>query len=151
MERAEVLERAKELGIEHDKRIGTEKLASMIESVTGESLGYTAKEPTVVMTTTGTLTNSNVTTTAVKAGEATIRCIIHSGDRDNTETEMTGSVNGEPFQCQLGVEIDLPVKFIPSFDGAVIEKHVYGFDEDGNPTKKNHVRLEKLYIIERLL
>lgn len=147
MNREDVLVKAKELGLEHAKNIQTAKLVDMIESVTGEDLGYVAKPQN--MTTSNSLAGGK-TKIKTKKGEETVRVIIHSGDRDNDETQMEGCVNGEVFQCQIGVELDLPVKFLPSFDGAVIERHVHKFDEDGNPLKGTTTKKEKLYIVERV-
>ena len=148
MERAEILAKAKELGIDHQKNIQTAKLVEKIETVTGESLGYEPKPDSNI--TTADLKGAGETKLNTKKGDKTIRVVIHSGDKDNDETEMVGCVNGEPFQCQIGVEIDLPVKFLPAFDGAIIERHVHKFDEDGNPLKGTTIKKEKLYIVERV-
>ncbi len=160
--REEVVAKAKELGIDHDKRISTKKLVSKIETVLGKSMEFETPDPEAV--------KSNMTTTsniagAPKAGfdeekgeeleavpeeEETVRCIIHSGDRDNDLQEVTGCVNGEDYQALIGVEVDFPVKFLPSLKDAVIKEHIHIFDEHGNPTKEVRIRYHKRFIVEKI-
>lgn len=78
-----------------------------------------------------------------------IRCIVHSNDRENEETEMSGNLNCiEPFQVQLGEVVDLPKRYIPVVRGAVEKRHIPVMGEDGLPTGKINIRKHPRYIIE---
>ena len=137
MTRTEALTKAKELGIEHDKRIPTKKLIETLNKITGEN--YEADQPTEA---------------PVESKEEdpnrTIRCIIHSGDRENDVESWDGSVNGEVFQFPIGIETDLPVKYLPSLNDAVIKEHIAVFDDNGHPTKEVKIRYHKRFIVERI-
>jgi len=88
---------------------------------------------------------------ATKVGEEdTVRCIIHSNDRDNEETEVVGSVNGKTYQAQIGEEIDFPKEFIPSIKDAVIEVKMAILDDSGQPTGKYKERKQPRFVIERV-
>jgi len=133
--RSEAFELADDLGIDYNKNMKTVDLIKKIELVTGEK--YKAvKEPKKE--------------TEKKSDSDTVRCIIHSNDKDNDEYEVVGSVNGETFQALIGVEVDFPKKFIPALDGAFHEEKVAELDDDGNPTGKYKTRIHKRYILERL-
>ncbi len=139
MERAELLAKAKELGIEHDKRAKNTAIAALIETVTGEKIEITTK-----------IVEPPKKEPVKEQEDGMIRCIIHSGDRDNDEVEVVGSVNGETYQAPIGIEIDFPVKFLPSIHGAVQKETIVGKDADGTPNGKKTIRWHKRYIIEKL-
>lgn len=128
--RAEVLEKAKDLGIEHHKSAKTTAVAKMVEDLTGET--YELKKNVEPVT------------------SGTIRCIIHSNDRENDEREVRGSLNGETWRALIGEEIEFPKKFLPCLDGAVEEQRVSVLDEAGQPTGKYKDRKHKRYILERV-
>jgi len=132
MKREDLLKKATELGIDYDKRVKTTKLLEMVNTVSGEN--YTIDEPEE---------KKEVTTTKTPKNNETIRAIIHSGDRDNDEVEAVGCVNGETFQFQIGVEIDFPIRFLPSLSGAVIKESIAIFDDSGMPTGKTKIRKSK--------
>ncbi len=162
--REEVLAKAKELGIDHDKRIKTSQLVGKIETVLGKAMEYETADPEKQPSNMTTTTNLNgaegkailtdntkeLEAADVPKGAETVRCIIHSGDRDNDLLEVVGCVNGEQYQALLGVEVDFPIKFLPSLQGAVTKKHIHVFDEHGNPTKERRVKWEKRFVLERL-
>lgn len=134
--RDEAFALAEELGVDVNKNLNGPQLAKKLTLVTGE-------EYSVI--------KSGETKQEAKKGDGdTIRCIIHSNDRDNDEVEVVGSVNGEFFQAQIGEEIDFPKKFIAALDGAYYDERVAVLDEDGNPTGKYKERRVKRYILERL-
>ena len=167
--REEILAKAKELGIDHDKRMASRLLVEKIETVLGKAMVFTTAdpetpvgkpEPASNMTTTATIGATTSEGFDPKKGkeldleeeqkEDTVRCIIHSGDRDNDLIEVVGCVNGESYQALIGVEIDFPVKFLPSIKDAVVKEHIHIFDEHGNPTKEIRIRHHKRFIIERI-
>lgn len=132
--RDEALTLAQDLGIVHDKRIKTGTLIKKINDLTGKD--YEEVEVKKEKT------------------EGTTRCIIHSNDRDNDETEMTVAVldgsKNERVQIAIGEEVELENKFIPVINDAIIERKVSIFDAEGNPTNKTKTRFEKRYIIEKV-
>jgi len=128
LNREQVLTKAKDLGIVHDKRARTDAVLKLINELTGEDNKAEVKKP-------------------IKT-EGFTRCMIHSNDRDNDEVEMTLGLNGEMLQIQIGEEIELPNRFIPVLKDAVIIRHVSVLDSDGNPTGKKKVRKEPRYILE---
>ena len=132
LDRKEVLARAKDLGIEHHKTAKTTAIAKMIEDLTGDIL--------------------DVETPKVKEdkGSDTIRCIIHSNDKDNDELEAVGSLNGETWQVILGEEIDFPKKFVTCIRDAYVDTKIAILDEDGQPTGKYKERRRQNFIIEKL-
>jgi len=132
LNREQVLAKAKDLGIVHDKRAKTKAILKMINDLTGENHEETKREP-------------------IKT-EGFTRCIIHSNDRDNDEIEMTIALlddsDNQRVQVIIGEEIELDNKFIPVLKDAIIERHVSVLDEDGEPTGKTKLRKESRYIIE---
>jgi len=128
LNREQVLAKAKELGIVHDKRASTKNILKMINDLTGEEHTMEErKQPKL---------------------EGFTRCIIHSNDRENDEVEMTVGLNGDIVQIQIGEEVELANKYIGVIRDAVIERHVPILDKDNEPTGKNKIRKEPRYIIE---
>ena len=136
--RDEAFDLAEELGLDISKNTSSKHVAKKLSLVTGEEYEIVKSEET-----------KEAAKTA-KDDDDTLRCIIHSNDRDNDEIEVVGSVNGEFFQAQIGEEIDFPKKFIPALDGAYYDERVAVLDDDGNPTGKYKERRVKRYILERL-
>jgi len=128
LNREQVLAKAKELGIVHDKRASTKNILKMINDLTGEEHTLEEQKQTKL--------------------DGFTKCIIHSNDRENDEPEMTVGLNGEIVQIQIGEEVTLDNKFIGVIRDAVIERHVPVLDKDGEPTGKNKIRKEPRYIIE---
>jgi len=128
MTREQVLAEAKRLGIVHDKRAKSEAILKLITSLTGEENTIKKKKAIEV--------------------EGILRCIIHSQDRENDEAKIEGSVNGEYYEAPIGVEIQLPKKFIPSIKDAVVETKISVLDEEGKPTGKTQIKKYPRFIIE---
>lgn len=167
--RDEAKETATKLGIEFNVRAKTVAIIALINEATGEE--YTVKDETVIepvkspITTTADVGLDTVIpeadTVEDEAGEAgsttgevdggdTVRCIIHSNDRDNAETEIRGGLNGETFRAQIGEEIDFPVKFMPCITDATADKQKAILNDDGQPTGKYKKYKHKRYILERV-
>ncbi len=150
--------KAAELGIDHDSRAKTTAIIAAINDVTGET--YTIAAPTdtaaapvvtpAVTTMAAVTTSGSTGETTAAAGDDTIHCIIHSNDKDNDEVEVTGMLNGETYQAQLGEEVDFPKKFLPSINLAKEKQTIAILDKAGNPTGEYKTRWHKRYIIERL-
>lgn len=135
--RDEAFKIGEDLGLDLSNRLQNKQLEKKLNLVTGEEYKIAKSDK-------GEKKEED------KKESDTIRCIIHSNDRDNDEYEVVGSVNGEFFQAQIGVEIDFPKKFVPSLEGAQYTEMISEFDEDGNPTGKYKERIVKRYIIERV-
>ena len=133
MERKDVLARAEELGIELSHK--TEKTASVIkkiEDLTGEKIVVETVKKTE------------------KEVSDTVRCIIHSNDKDNDEIEAYFGINGDNIQVLLGEEIDFPKKFLPCVSDASVEEKIAILNDAGEVTGKYRERVRKNYILERV-
>jgi len=128
LNREDALAKAKELGIVHPKNAKTATILKLIGDLTGETFTEEKKEKPKT--------------------EGITRCIIHSNDRDNNETEMTIGLNGEMIQVQIGEEIELPNKFLGVIKDASPTVSVSVLDEEGNPTGKTKTRNNPRYIVE---
>jgi len=132
LDREQVLAKALDLGIAHNKRAKTVAILKMINDLTGES--HVEEKKKTVKT------------------EGFTRCIIHSNDKDNDEAEMTLALlddsDNQRIQVKIGEEFKLDNKFIPVLKDAVIERHISVLDEAGEPTGKTKIRKEPRYIME---
>jgi len=139
LNRAAALELADKMGIEYKKTVKTNDLITMINQVTGEEYGYD---------------NGKGETTKIVDKKVvhkdTVLCMIHSNDRDNEETEVVGSLNGETFQAMIGEEFEFPKKFIPAIKDAVMEIQTAILNDAGEPTGKYRERRQPRYVIERI-
>jgi len=139
LNRKDALEMATELGIDFKKTAKTTALVGMINELTGKEYSYDNGKGE-----TEKIVDTN------KTDEDTVFCMIHSNDRDNDETEVVGSVNGETYQVLIGEEINFPKRFLPSLNNAVMEVKTAILDEAGQPTGKYRERKVKRYVLERL-
>ena len=141
--RADALEMAEELGIEHHKTAKTDYVVKLINELTdGDHTVADPKSPKIE--------EGEDKPETKPENEDTVFCMIHSNDRDNEEVEVVGSVNGETYQAQIGEETNFPKKFLPSIECAVMEVKVAILDDAGQPTGKYKERKVKRYVIERL-
>lgn len=143
MDRQEVIARAQELGIEFSKKSKTVDIAKKIETVTGDKIVITKPAPKPAPP-------PETEYEERKSTEETIRAIVYSGDRDNDEVSFFVAINGDTCQAPIGVEVDLPVKFLPVLHDASFVEHIHEIDEDGNPTGRKAKRIKKRYIVEKL-
>ena len=134
MNRKEVLAKAKELGIElSHKSEKTESIAKKIADLTGEPVEVEKAD-----------------TPSKNASSDTVRCIIHSNDKDNDELSAYFGVNGENIRIQLGEEVDFPKKFIPAVNDAYVDEKIAILNDKGEVTGRYKERRRKNYILERL-
>ncbi len=135
MERKDVLERAKELGIElRHKTEKTVDIIKKIEDLTGEKI----------------ILNANTTAPKEDKKSDTIRAIIHSNDKDNDYVDAYVGVNGDNATFPLGEEIDFPKKFLPCIQDAVTKEKIAILDAKGAVTGEYKTRIRKNYILERI-
>lgn len=127
--REQSLEKAKELNIVHGKRDKTSKVIGLINDLTGGDFTEAKAEK-------------------APSTDGLLKCIIHSGDRDNDEKELVGSINGDTFQVKLGEEVELPRKYLPAIKDAVIEHQEAILNDKNEPTGKTRTRQLKRYIVE---
>lgn len=162
--RDELKAEADRLEIEYNPRIKSEQLLGMVNALAGEehTMADNAPKPAANVTTSSSVgagtppapvetVPENAAATAIEADpEATIRCIIHSNDRENEEKMFEGNLNGTPVRVELGEEIDFPVKYRTLIQGAVVETKIPLLDEDGTPNGKYKDVRRPRYIIEQV-
>lgn len=162
--REQIKEELTKLEVEFNTRDKSENLLAMLNTMTGEEHTFLAAAPTQPVQTPPNVTTSaslgagstppvvteETTTTppVEKDPNETIRCIIHSNDRENEEKMFEGHLNGKAIRVKLGEEIDFPVRFKSLIQGAVVETKIPLLDEDGTPNGKYKEVRRPRYIIE---
>jgi hypothetical protein len=141
--REELFEKAAELGIDAQRTEKSAVIAARIEALMGEDIE-------VIKTPKREKTEKVRKVDDAPKGEETIRCIIHSNDKDNDLTQETFVVNGKNVFVKLGEEIEFPVWAIPAVEDARVEETIAILDDKGQATGRYKKRWRKNYILERL-